>query len=113
MPLIFIVKRPAIGWRLLVAYGLIQFALRFGLLFGGMKLGMSAGLSSLIIQLQAFFTAGLAVLLLHERPTAAQMAGGAIGLAGMLLVATHIESRATLIGFTLVVAPAWRGRAAT
>ena len=32
---------------------------QFGLLFLGMKLGMPAGLSSLVIQLQVFFTIGL------------------------------------------------------
>src|SRR5438445_10430503 len=83
LPLIFFIKRPAIPWRLLVGYGLFQFALQFALLFSGMKLGFAAGLASLVIQLQAFFTIGLAVLILRERPRTAQLAGAFIGLAGM------------------------------
>ena len=63
LPLVFFIKRPAIPWRLLIGFGLFQFALQFSLLFSGMQLGLGAGLASLVIQLQAFFTIGLAVLL--------------------------------------------------
>ncbi len=104
LPLVFFVRRPAVPLRLLAAYGLAQFAIQFALLFGGMKLGMPAGLSSLVIQLQAFFTIGLAALMLDERPRAVQLAGAAIALAGMGLVAIHIESRTTLIGLAMVIA---------
>ncbi|KAF3996755.1 EamA family transporter [Glaciimonas immobilis] len=103
IPLIFFIKRPAIPWHLLIAYGLFQFALQFALLFSGMKLGFTAGLASLVIQLQAFFTIGLAVLVLKEHPRAAQLIGAFIALAGMGLVAAHLDGAATLIGFLLVV----------
>ena len=104
IPLVFFVRRPAVPPGLIAAYGLTQFAIQFVLLFGGMSLGMPAGLSSLVIQLQTFFTIGLAALMLGERPRAAQLAGAAIALAGMGLVAIHIESRTTLIGLAMVVA---------
>ncbi|MGI9024728.1 MAG: EamA family transporter [Burkholderiaceae bacterium] len=104
VPLVFFVRRPAVPLRLIAAYGITQFAIQFALLFGGMKLGMPAGLSSLVIQLQAFFTIGLAALMLAERPRAAQLVGAAIALAGMGLVAIHIESRTTLIGLAMVIA---------
>jgi O-acetylserine/cysteine efflux transporter len=111
LPLVFFVKRPAIPWRYLAGYGVLQFALQFSLLFGGIKLGLAPGLASLVIQLQAFFTIGLAVMVLRERPTRLQFAGAALGLAGMVLVAVHIDSRATLAGFALVVAAgmSWAG----
>ena len=104
VPLVFFVRRPAVPLRLIAAYGVTQFAIQFALLFGGMKVGMPAGLSSLVIQLQAFFTIGLAALMLGERPRAAQLAGAAIALAGMGLVAIHIESKTTLIGLAMVIA---------
>ena len=44
-----------------VAYGFAIGVCQFGLLFLGIKLGMPAGLSSLVIQMQVFFTIGLAV----------------------------------------------------
>lgn len=103
LPLAFFVRRPAVPWTLLAGYGLFQFALQFTLLFSGMKLGLPAGLASLVIQLQAFFTIGLAVLLLGERPRAAQVAGALIALSGMALVASNLQAQATLVGFALVV----------
>jgi O-acetylserine/cysteine efflux transporter len=103
LPLVFFVKRPQAAWPLVVTYGLFQFALQFTLLFSGIQLGLPAGLASLVIQLQAFFTIGLAVLMLGERPRAVQLVGALVALCGMGLVAIHLDSHATLIGFVLVV----------
>jgi O-acetylserine/cysteine efflux transporter len=103
LPLVFFIKRPQVSWRLVAMYGMFQFAFQFGLLFTGLKLGMPAGLASLVIQLQAFFTMGLAVLLLGERPKAVQLAGALVAFAGMGLVAIHLEGKATLIGFLCIV----------
>lgn len=104
LPLVFFVKKPDVPWRLLVAYALFQFALQFTLLFSGMQLGLPPGLASLVIQLQAFFTIGLAVLLLGERPRIAQLAGASVAFCGMGLVAAHLEAKTTLIGFAMVAA---------
>ncbi|MCG2584488.1 EamA family transporter [Massilia sp. TS11] len=103
LPMVLFVRHPGASWRLVAAYGLFQFTLEFALLFIGMRLGMPAGLTSLVIQLQAFFTIGMAVLLLGERPHWLQLAGAAIAFGGMLLVAAHLDNRATLLGFSLVV----------
>ena len=104
LPLAFFVKRPAIPWRLLLGYGMFQFAFQFTLLFSGMHLGFPPGLASLVIQLQAFFTIGLAVLLLGERPLVTQLVGALVALGGMVLVATQLNARPTLIGFAMVIA---------
>ncbi|MFL6675269.1 MAG: EamA family transporter [Massilia sp.] len=103
LPLVFFVPRPRTGWKLVAAYGMFQFALQFTLLFTGIKLGLPAGLASLVIQLQAFFTIGLAVLMLGERPRRAQLAGAVVALAGMGLVAANLEGHATVLGFALLV----------
>jgi O-acetylserine/cysteine efflux transporter len=103
LPLVFFVPRPQVTLRLVAAYGMFQFALQFTLLFTGIKLGLPAGLASLVIQLQAFFTIGLAVLMLGERPRALQLAGALVALSGMALVALHLEGQASLAGFVLVV----------
>lgn len=102
-PLIFFVRRPAIPWKLLLGYGMFQFALQFTLLFSGIKLGFPAGLASLVIQLQAFFTIGLAVLLLNERPQLTQLMGALIAFCGMALVASQLQAKTTTIGFAMVV----------
>jgi O-acetylserine/cysteine efflux transporter len=104
LPVVIFIKRPAVPWKLLAGYGMFQFAIQFTLLFSGMKLGLPPGLASLVIQLQAFFTIGLAILLLDERPLVTQLLGALVALSGMLLVAMHLEAKATVIGFLLVVA---------
>ncbi len=103
LPLVLFVKRPDAPWHLVAAYGMFQFGIQFSLLFMGIQLGLPAGLASLVIQLQAFFTIGLAVLLLGERPHRAQLAGAFVALCGMALVAFNLEGRATVTGFVLVV----------
>lgn len=110
-PWIFFVKRPAAPVRLIVLYGLLIFAMQFGFMFTGMKAGMSAGLSSLVLQLQVFFTIGLSVLLLGERPGFWQLAGAALALGGVGVVATHVGGDVTLAGLALLVAAAasWGG----
>ena len=102
LPLVFFVKRPQTSVKLVLAYGLFQFALQFTLLFTGIQLGLPAGLASLVIQLQAFFTIGLAVLMLGERPKSAQLLGALVAFGGMALVAIHLDGKATLVGFVLV-----------
>ena len=67
-PWIFFVKRPEAPARLIVLYGLLIFAMQFGFMFTGMKIGMSAGLSSLVLQLQVFFTIGLILYRTQHRP---------------------------------------------
>ncbi|MFJ2990836.1 EamA family transporter [Collimonas sp. NPDC087041] len=111
LPLIFFIKRPAIPWRLLIAYGGLQFAGQFSLLFIGMKLGFAPGLASLVMQLQVFFTVALAVLMLGERPRTAQILGALVAFAGMGVVAAHLDGTATVVGFVLVVAAglSWAG----
>ncbi|MFZ6657609.1 EamA family transporter [Undibacterium sp. TJN19] len=103
VPLIFFIPRPQTAWKWIAAYGMFQFAFQFTLLFCGIKLGFPAGLASLVIQLQAFFTMGLAVLVLGEKPQVMQIVGALIAFSGMALVGMHIEAQATMIGFLMVV----------
>jgi len=104
-PAMLFVARPKAPWRLIAGYGLFAFALQFSFLFAGMAAGMPTGLSSLVIQVQAFFTIGLVAMLMHERPRPPQLAGALVAGAGLVLVALHLPS-GTVLGFALVVAAA-------
>ncbi len=104
-PAMLFVARPKAPWRLIAGYGLFAFTLQFSFLFAGMAAGMPTGLSSLVIQVQAFFTIGLVALLMHERPRPPQLAGALVAGAGLVLVALHLPS-GTALGFALVVAAA-------
>jgi O-acetylserine/cysteine efflux transporter len=103
LPLALFIKPPRTSARLVLIFGMFQFAIQFTLLFTGIQLGLPAGLASLVVQLQAFFTIGLAVLLLGERPRPVQLVGALVALGGMGVVALNLQARATLIGFVLVV----------
>ena len=103
VPMVFFLPRPKVPLRLLAGFVCFQFILQFALLFVGMHLGMPAGLSSIVIQLQGFFTIGFAALFLGDRPRLMQSVGAPVALAGIALVALHLEARATLLGFALVI----------
>ena len=103
VPLVFFLPFPRIPRRYLAGFVFFQFILQFALLFAGMHLGMPAGLSSLVIQSQSFFTIGLAMCFLDDRPRLMQLIGAPIALAGIALVAWHLQSRGTLAGFAMVL----------
>lgn len=108
-PAVLLIRRPAVGWRLLVAIGIMLGVVKFGLLFIGMDVGASAGLASLLLQAQVFFTIALALLLHGERPAPAQVAGMALGIAGILVIGSQAGGGMTNSGFALVIgaAAAW------
>jgi O-acetylserine/cysteine efflux transporter len=106
-PALLLVGRPQVAWRWVIAVALVLAVTKFSLLFIGMEEGMPAGLSSLVLQSQAVFTMLFAVLLLRERPRPVQLAGLAVAVAGVVLVATR--TTAPLPAFLLVIgaAAAW------
>ncbi|MEO8346181.1 MAG: EamA family transporter [Betaproteobacteria bacterium] len=106
VPLVFFIRRPQMPWRFVVAYGLAIGVFQFGLLFLGMKLGMPAGLSSLVIQVQVFFTIGLGILYLGDSISTQNLIGAVIAATGIALLAAYklIDgATSTLIGFVLVL----------
>jgi O-acetylserine/cysteine efflux transporter len=110
VPLVLVIKPPRIPWWDVVGYGLAIGFFQFGLLFLGMKLGMPAGLSSLVIQVQVFFTIGLAIVFLGDRMERHNLVGAGIAAAGIAVLAAQkvIEgAHATLVGFALVLVAAF------
>ena len=109
-PLVFFIKRPRLPWSYIAGYGFAIGVCQFGLLFLGMNLGMPAGLSSLVIQLQIFFTVGLAIAFLGDRLRKEDLIGAAIATVGLVLLGIYkLQSgmTATLSGFWLVIASAF------
>lgn len=106
LPLVFIVRRPAVPWRWVVAYGLCQGVGQFGVLFIALQVGMTAALASVLMQTQLFFTALLGVLLLGEqlsRPLKWGLVWAAIGLGcfAMNYLGGAVAAGTTLLGFVL------------
>ena len=110
VPAAFLVARPQLSWRLVAAYGIAIGVVQFGLLFLGMQLGMPAGLSSLVIQLQVFFTIALAVAFADDRLHRWNVAGALVAIAGVIVLAAYKVAgglSAPLAGFLLVVVAAF------
>ncbi|MFF8278090.1 EamA family transporter [Streptomyces lateritius] len=106
LPAVFLVGRPTVAWKWILAVGLVLGVAKFGLLFTGMDLGAPAGLSSLILQVQAVFTALFAFVALGERPGRVKIAGMTVALAGIAVAAADEGASGPLAGFVLCVAAA-------
>lgn len=106
-PAVLLVRRPALPWGWVAAYGLSVGVGQFAFLFSAIKLGMPAGLASVVLQSQAFFTLILAGLMLHERWQAAQILGLLCACAGLALIGLAKGGSMTAIGFGLTLAAAF------
>ncbi|MEV6586441.1 EamA family transporter [Streptomyces acidicola] len=106
LPAVFFVGRPKVAWKWILGVGLALGVAKFGLLFVGMDAGMPAGLSSLVLQIQAVFTALIAFAVLGERPTRIRLLGMAVALCGVGLAAVDEGTGGPLGAFALVIAAA-------
>ena len=111
LPMVFFLPRPAVPWRNLAAYGLLIGVGQFGLLFVAMNGHISPGLASLVIQVQVFFTIGLAMLMAGETLQRVQWLALALGAAGLAVIVSHTDGSTTLLGLALILLAAlsWAG----
>ncbi len=107
-PAILFIKRPAISWRMLLAYSATISLGQFAFLFLAVHLGMPAGLASLVLQSQAFFTVLIAALVLRERIERHHVLGMSIAVVGLVMLDAGAPSGAVpLIGFLLTLCAAF------
>ena len=105
-PAVIFIKRPQVGWPILLAYGLSVGVLQFSFLFTAVQMGMPAGLASLVMQMQVFFTMGLAILFLGERPKPVQLAGASLALIGLSAIGAERIGGAVLVPLVMTLAAA-------
>ncbi len=103
LPWVFFLPRPKGSLKLVIGYGLFNFAMQFGFLFTGIHLGVSPGLASLVLQVQVFFSMGLSFLFFQDRPSTFKIAGSLISFIGIGIVAAHVEQGSTFIGLILLL----------
>lgn len=106
VPAIFLVRRPQVSWRIVVAVGALTAVGQFGLLYTALHLGMPAGIASLVLQAQVVFTVVFAGLALRERPSVAQFAGITLGGIGLVVVGVGRSAETPLLAVLLTVAAA-------
>jgi O-acetylserine/cysteine efflux transporter len=109
LPAVFFIRPPQVDWRILMGYGLAIGVGQFGLLFIAIKLGMPVGLSSLVIQLQVFFTILFAFAMFGERPSSWQIAACFIAFAGIGVIAVERMQGAEALPLilTILAAVSW------
>ncbi len=103
VPAIFFVPRPRIPIAALAVYGLSVFSLQFGFLFSGMHAGVPAGLTSLILQVQVFFTMAVSMRAFGDRPRISGWVGAVVAFAGVGLVAVHARGDVSPGGVVLIL----------
>lgn len=106
-PAVLLVGGPGVPWRKVLVAGATLGIGQYTLLLTGMRAGMPAGLTSLVVQIQAIFTAVLAVALLGERLTRRRIIGMAVAFAGLALIATDLGTGGPIGAFLLVVGAAF------
>ena len=109
LPAVFFLKKPEVRWRNLALYGVAIGVGQFGVLYFAMTQWISPGMASLVVQVQAFFTVGLAVLLAGERVRGFQVAALLLAGAGLAWLMAHTSADVTALGIGLVLfaALAW------
>ncbi|WP_448319109.1 EamA family transporter [Streptomyces sp. CO7] len=103
LPAVFLVGRPKVAWKWIVGVGVALGVAKFGLVFVGMDQGMPAGLTSLVLQIQAVFTALFAFAVLGERLTGLRVAGMTVAVAGIAVAAVDEGTTGPLHAFALVI----------
>lgn len=106
-PWIFFFSRPKSPLKLILGYGIFTFALQFGLLFCALYVGLSPGLSSLVIQVQVFFSMFLSAMFFKDRPSSWKIIGALISFIGVGIVASHVGAGTSLIGLVLALCSAF------
>ncbi|MBC7522267.1 MAG: EamA family transporter [Sandarakinorhabdus sp.] len=106
VPALAFIKRPAVPWRELAAYGLFIGVGQFGLLFIAIDGLIAPGLASLVVQVQVVFTIGLAMRGSGERLVPVQYAALALAIAGIGIILAHTGGTTTPMGVVMVIGAA-------
>ena len=107
LPWLLFIRRPAVPWHKLAAFGVLLGVGQFALLFLAMRADISPGLASLVIQVQVFFTIGLSMVALGERVRGYQLVGLLLAVAGLAVIASHLDATLTVKGLALILAAAF------
>jgi len=109
LPMVFFIRRPAVSWRSLAAYGVLIGVGQFGLLYIAMNGFISPGLASLVVQSHVFFTILLAMIFAREKLRLFQIVALSLSVLGIVIIIEHGDASATPFGLalTLIAALSW------
>ena len=104
LPWVLFMPRPAVPWSRMAAFGVLLGVGQFALLFLAMRSSISPGMASLVIQMQVFFTIGLALLIWRESVRLYQVVGMLLAVVGLGVIASHLNAAVTATGVLIVLA---------
>lgn len=109
LPLVLFIKRPAVPFGYVAAYGVIFGLGMWGVINYGIQLGVSPGIASLLIQLSVFFTLGWGWVLFKEKIRGAQWAGAFLAVIGLAGIIANQQGEHAVLGVLMIVfsALAW------
>jgi O-acetylserine/cysteine efflux transporter len=111
VPAVFFIRRPPVAWGNLAAYGLLIGVVQFGVMYFAMNGHVSPGIASLVVQMQVFFTIGLAIVSAGERVAAFQWLALVLAVAGIAVIGAHTDGTTSVPGLALMLLAAlgWAG----
>jgi O-acetylserine/cysteine efflux transporter len=89
-PAVFLVKKPEIPWKYIVAYGLTAGLGQFAFDIYSLYLGMPAGLASVIMQSNVFLTFIFAFIILKDKIDGKEILGLVIATIGIILLSLNV-----------------------
>ncbi len=89
-PAVFLIKRPEIAWKYIVAYGLTAGLGQFACDIYSLYLGMPAGLASVIMQSHVFLTFIFAFIILKDKIDGKEILGLIIATIGIILLSLNV-----------------------
>jgi O-acetylserine/cysteine efflux transporter len=101
-PAIFFVKKPVCSFKYVALYG-VCVSLGVWSVLLGMHAGLSAGVSALVLQLGAFMTVIVGLLLFKEKITIFNASGFLLALLGLGLIAAVTDGSVTARGMALAL----------
>lgn len=101
VPLVLVLPRPDLPWRVLLGIGALLSLGQFGFLYVAMAAGLAPGLAALVLQAQVIVTVLGAAAVLGERPRRAQWLGVLLGVLGLVVVGLARGGAAPLVGLGL------------
>jgi O-acetylserine/cysteine efflux transporter len=103
LPLLFFIPKPKISWKIIIIIGLLIGTIKLPLMLLAIHLGVATGLSSLIVQVQAFFTTLLALMLFNQKPTIRNWIGMSVAFAGIGLISIQVGGEASTLGLIVIL----------
>ena len=86
LPAIFFIKKPKLEWKYIILYGFTVGVAQFACLFYAMEIGMPASLASITVQIQAFISPLLGLIILKEKFKLKQVLGILIAALGLFFI---------------------------